>query len=93
MPRHLAGSHVGGSNVHHDLVGFDPRGVGYSADLPCAADIPEPDPGLSDEEKARRTAARTAEANRKCFDAHPGHPRRRLTRGRPPADPELRLGR
>jgi pimeloyl-ACP methyl ester carboxylesterase len=79
MPRHLADSHAGGINVHHDLVGFDPRGVGYSADLPCAADIPEPDPGLSEEEKARETAARTAEAHRKCVDAHPAFVRNLTT--------------
>ncbi|WP_410674680.1 alpha/beta fold hydrolase [Amycolatopsis sp. cmx-4-68] len=79
MPRHLAGSHAGGIGVHHDLVGFDPRGVGYSADLPCAADLPEPDPAIPDKEKARQTAERAAEANRQCVDAHPAFVRNLTT--------------
>ncbi|MGW5717161.1 alpha/beta fold hydrolase [Amycolatopsis sp. NPDC003865] len=70
MPRTIAGSRAGGIGVHHDLVGFDPRGVGYSADLPCDTGFPEPDPGVPDRDKAREAAERAAAANRACVDAH-----------------------
>ena len=79
MPRTIADSHAGGVGVHHDLVGFDPRGVGYSADLPCAVDVQEPDPGVPDKEKAREAAERAAEAYRKCVDAHPAFVRNLTT--------------
>ncbi len=71
MPRSIAASHAGGIGVHHDLVGFDPRGVGYSADLPCDVDFPEPDPGVPDQDKAREAAERAAAANQACVAAHP----------------------
>ncbi|MEV6641219.1 alpha/beta fold hydrolase [Amycolatopsis sp. NPDC051371] len=71
MPRSIADSHAGGIGVHHDLIGFDPRGVGYSADLPCAVDFPEPDPGVPDKEKTREAVERAAAANRQCVAAHP----------------------
>ncbi|MFB9686672.1 alpha/beta fold hydrolase [Amycolatopsis plumensis] len=76
MPGSIADSHAGGLGVHHDLVGFDPRGVGYSADLPCPAEFPEPS---TDKEKAREAAERFAEANRKCVDADPAFVRNLTT--------------
>ncbi|MBE8519846.1 alpha/beta fold hydrolase [Amycolatopsis sp. H6(2020)] len=77
MPGSIADSHAGGLGVHHDLVGFDPRGVGYSADLPCPTEFPEP--GIPDKEKARQAAERAAVANRKCVDAHPAFVRNLTT--------------
>lgn len=77
MPGSIADSHAGGLGVHHDLIGFDPRGVGYSADLPCPTELP--DPGITDEEKAREAAERAAEANRKCVEAHPAFVRNLTT--------------
>ncbi|SEC04320.1 TAP-like protein [Amycolatopsis tolypomycina] len=77
MPGSIADSHTGGLGVHHDLIGFDPRGVGYSADLPCPTELP--DPGIIDEEKAREAAERAAEANRKCVEAHPAFVRNLTT--------------
>jgi pimeloyl-ACP methyl ester carboxylesterase len=79
MPRSIADSRAGGIGVHHDLIGFDPRGVGYSADLPCVADTTEPSPGLPDEAEAREAAERTAEANRRCVDADPAFARNLTT--------------
>jgi pimeloyl-ACP methyl ester carboxylesterase len=79
MPRSIAGSHAGGIGLHHDLIGFDPRGVGYSADLPCAVDFPDPDPGVPDKEKAREAAERTAAANRECVAEHPAFVRNLTT--------------
>jgi len=79
MPGHLADSHAGGIGVHHDLVGFDPRGVGYSADLPCPGDTSEPDPSLPEKEQARQTAERAAAANRECVDANPAFVRNLTT--------------
>lgn len=76
MPRTIAASRAGGIGVHHDLVGFDPRGVGYSADLPCDVDFPEPVP---DQDKAREAAERAAAANQACVAAHPGFVRNLTT--------------
>ena len=72
MPRSLARSKAAGLNVHHDLVGFDPRGIGYSTAVPCQRDTTEPDPSLSPKERARFTAERDARRNRECFDRDPG---------------------
>ncbi|MCR6489375.1 alpha/beta hydrolase [Amycolatopsis sp. OK19-0408] len=79
MPGSIADSHAGGIGLHHDLVGFDPRGVGYSADLPCQMESPEPDPGVPDRDKAREAAERIAKANRECVDAHPAFVRNLTT--------------
>lgn len=65
MPADIAASRAGGIGARHDLVGFDPRGVGYSDGVDCPDEDVEP--GLSDEERARRTA----EHNRACFDRDP----------------------
>lgn len=79
MPRSIADSHAGGIGVHHDLVGFDPRGVGYSADLACRIESPEPDPGVPDKEKARAAAERIAKANRECVEVNPAFVRNLTT--------------
>lgn len=71
MPRSLARSKAAGLNVHHDLIGFDPRGIGYSTAVACAQDDTEPDPSLSPKERARFTTERDARRNRECFDRDP----------------------
>ena len=71
MPSGLAGSRAGGLNAHHDLIGFDPRGAGYSTAIACERDTTQPDPAWSPKERrftAERDAART-------------NPRRRGDRG------------
>lgn len=65
MPADIAESRAAGIGERHDLVGFDPRGVGYSTTVDCPDE--EVEPGLPDEERARRTA----EHNRACFDRDP----------------------
>ncbi|SDG04747.1 TAP-like protein [Lentzea fradiae] len=71
MPLGLAESDAGGIGVHHDLVGFDPRGIGYSTAVECDPDRTQPDPALSPKERARFTAERDAARNRECFDRDP----------------------
>ncbi len=71
MPRHILESRAAGLGVHHDLIGFDPRGVDYSAGIACPGDETQPDPGASDKEKARFLAERDARANRVCVAANP----------------------
>lgn len=71
MPHHLAASKAAGLTVHHDLVGFDPRGIGYSTAVPCEPDDAQPDPSLSPKERARFVAERDARRNRECFDRDP----------------------
>ncbi|MFD9701783.1 alpha/beta fold hydrolase [Lentzea sp. NPDC059081] len=71
MPRVLADSGASGLTLRHDLVGFDPRGIGYSTAIACEPDETQPDPSLSPEDRARFTAGRDARRNRECFDRDP----------------------
>lgn len=71
MPRQLANSEAAGLLVHHDLIGFDPRGVDYSASLPCPPDETPPDPSWSEKDRARFVAGRDARANARCIARDP----------------------
>ena len=71
MPRDIAASKAAGLLVHHDLIGFDPRGVDYSASLPCPGDETQPDPSLSEKDQARFIAERDAKANARCIAQDP----------------------
>ncbi|GAA1962425.1 alpha/beta fold hydrolase [Amycolatopsis minnesotensis] len=71
MPGHLADSKAAALNAHHDLIGFDPRGVGYSTALTCAPDETAPGPGLSEKDKAGFVAERDGRRNRECHDRDP----------------------
>ncbi|MEV4172317.1 alpha/beta fold hydrolase [Nonomuraea sp. NPDC049709] len=60
-------------NDRHDLIGFDPRGVGYSTKVKCAAGRPKPPgPGPVTEEEARRIYAETVKGNQECGKSDPG---------------------
>ena len=59
-------------NKRYDLIGFDPRGVGYSSKVDCpsgAAD--EPSEGAITEQQARAQHARQVTANQNCARSHP----------------------
>ncbi|MET9265941.1 alpha/beta fold hydrolase [Amycolatopsis sp. NPDC004079] len=71
LPRDLLESTVAGIGTHHDLIGFAPRGIGYSAGLSCPHDSAEPDPSLPDKEKARFTAEQNAKRYRACVAKDP----------------------
>ncbi|WP_344418470.1 alpha/beta fold hydrolase [Amycolatopsis minnesotensis] len=71
MPRELLASKAAGLGVHHDIVGFAPRGVGYSAGLSCPQDSTPPDPSLSDKEKARFQSERDARHYQDCVVRDP----------------------
>ncbi|MFD2472515.1 alpha/beta fold hydrolase [Amycolatopsis silviterrae] len=71
VPLNIAESKAAGLLEHHDLIGFDPRGVDYSANIPCAEDDTQPDPGLSEKDRARFLAERSAAANAACFAKDP----------------------
>jgi hypothetical protein len=74
LPLHLSGSTVGGIGTNHDLIGFGPRGIGYSASISCAArpdDGAEPDDSLPEEAKARAGFERDGKRNRRCAEAGP----------------------
>ncbi len=71
MPRELLASKAAGLGVHHDIVGFAPRGVGYSAGLSCPQDSTPPDPSLSDKEKARFKSERDARHYQDCVARDP----------------------
>ncbi|WP_245633755.1 alpha/beta fold hydrolase [Amycolatopsis jejuensis] len=70
-PLNLAESKAAGLLAHHDLIGFDPRGVDYSASIPCDDDAARPDPGLSEKDKARIRAEHKAASNAACFAKDP----------------------
>ncbi|WP_344867537.1 alpha/beta fold hydrolase [Amycolatopsis ultiminotia] len=70
-PRTTADSKAAGLLEHYDLIGFDPRGVDYSAGLDCPEDGTQPDPGLSEKEQARFVAERDAAAKRQCIAKDP----------------------
>ncbi|MBB4686437.1 alpha/beta fold hydrolase [Amycolatopsis jiangsuensis] len=71
MPRSLLNTKAAGIGVHHDLIGFSPRGVGYSAGLSCRHDDAEPDPSLSDKEKARFESEKNAQHYQDCVAKDP----------------------
>ncbi len=74
QPRWIADSRAAGIGADHDLIGFDPRGVGYSADIACPAlpgDDAEPPASLPDKEKARFAFDRDAKVNQRCIAADP----------------------
>ncbi|MEE2044382.1 alpha/beta fold hydrolase [Nocardiopsis tropica] len=71
MPGRILDSEAADLALGHDLVGFDPRGVGYSNAVECDMGGADPDPGLSDEESARRVAEEQSRINRECHAHDP----------------------
>ncbi|MGW0804845.1 alpha/beta fold hydrolase [Nonomuraea sp. NPDC002799] len=60
-------------NDHHDLIGFDPRGVGYSTKAQCPGGGPErPPPGPVTEEAARKVYDQVVAGNQACGSSDPG---------------------
>lgn len=59
-------------NDRYDLIGFDPRGVGYSTRANCpGGQDPRPPSGTLSEEQARRIGDAVAERNRACSASDP----------------------
>ncbi|MFD2416300.1 alpha/beta fold hydrolase [Amycolatopsis pigmentata] len=74
MPAELSKSTVAGIGADHDLVGFDPRGVGRSGGKACdqdPADGPDPDPEASAEQRFRQGYRQTARRNVRCTGYDP----------------------
>ncbi|MEV0199202.1 alpha/beta fold hydrolase [Nonomuraea sp. NPDC050691] len=54
-------------NERYDIIGFDPRGVGYSAKVTCpVSQVGPEEPGTLTEEAARKIYEAQAAANQKC---------------------------
>ncbi len=73
-PRWLTDSKAAGIGADRDLIGFDPRGVDYSADVACPSlpgDDAEPPSSLPDKEKARFVFERDARVNQRCVAGDP----------------------
>ncbi|MEV4598862.1 alpha/beta fold hydrolase [Amycolatopsis sp. NPDC049253] len=69
MPLTLSHTTVAGMGVDHDIVGFDPRGVGFSEGKDCDVapeDGPNPDPRASPAEQYRQGYEQTARQNARC---------------------------
>ncbi|WP_211588641.1 alpha/beta fold hydrolase [Allorhizocola rhizosphaerae] len=60
-------------NERYDLIGFDPRGVGYSSKMNCAppGPFPEPQPGPLTEQEARQIYAAEVAFNQACGNTDP----------------------
>jgi pimeloyl-ACP methyl ester carboxylesterase len=60
-------------NERYDLIGFDPRGVGYSTKAKCdGLSQQPPPPGPVSEAQARKVYDATVKANRACVASDPG---------------------
>ncbi|MEV1169054.1 alpha/beta fold hydrolase [Nonomuraea sp. NPDC049784] len=60
-------------NARYDLIGFDPRGVGYSTKARCPGGKPAPaPPGPVSEELARKVYDQTVTDNQACAQSDPG---------------------
>ncbi|MBP2338172.1 pimeloyl-ACP methyl ester carboxylesterase [Saccharothrix coeruleofusca] len=70
-PTKVLDSKAAGIGVHHDLIGFAPRGVTYSGGLWCEDDRTQPDPSLSEKERARFIAERDGRNHQRCVAADP----------------------
>jgi pimeloyl-ACP methyl ester carboxylesterase len=77
MPQRMVMAHENGSgaalNQRYDLIGFDPRGVGYSTrvDCPEPGPLPRMGPGPVTEDQARQAYHAIAAANRSCAATDP----------------------
>ncbi|WP_246842925.1 alpha/beta fold hydrolase [Allokutzneria sp. NRRL B-24872] len=72
MPQGVLDSTVKDLGRTHDLIGFDPRGVGYSDKVTCRElpeDAEQPPQSWSAKEKARFLSARDGRANRRCAES------------------------
>ncbi|MFG1685467.1 alpha/beta fold hydrolase [Nonomuraea sp. NPDC049269] len=59
-------------NERYDIIGFDPRGVGYSAKVACPMEPGGPqEPGTLTEEVARKIYDAQVAAGKKCGDSDP----------------------
>ncbi|WP_326565802.1 alpha/beta fold hydrolase [Amycolatopsis rhabdoformis] len=69
MPLTLSHTTVAGLGTDHDVVGFDPRGVGFSGGKECdlaPEDGPNPDPAAPPAEQYRQGYEQTAKQNARC---------------------------
>ncbi|PWV55293.1 alpha/beta fold hydrolase [Nocardiopsis sp. L17-MgMaSL7] len=73
MPGRILDSEARDLGLRHDLIGFDPRGIGHSAALECDDDYvaPDPSPDLSAEQRARALAEEHARINAECHANDP----------------------
>ncbi|MFC4114984.1 alpha/beta fold hydrolase [Nonomuraea zeae] len=72
MPIDLVMTGVG-LNGRYDLIGFDPRGVGYSTKAKCpAGTVERPPPGPVTEELARAVYSNVIKDNQACASSNPG---------------------
>jgi pimeloyl-ACP methyl ester carboxylesterase len=66
-PLDIAKSLLGDVATDHDLIGFDPRGVGYSTRVDCdPGEFPAVPPTATAKEKAKAAAAYETEYNTRC---------------------------
>ncbi|GAA3649405.1 hypothetical protein GCM10022224_010170 [Nonomuraea antimicrobica] len=68
----LRNEEMAGLNERHDIIGFDPRGVGYSTKVACPTSPNGPqEPGTLAEEAARKIYDAQVAANQRCGRSDP----------------------
>ncbi|MBB4684772.1 alpha/beta fold hydrolase [Amycolatopsis jiangsuensis] len=72
MPEQIRTSRLAALAEHYDLIGFDPRGTGYSAQIGCqASGGPQPRPGQSEKDQALTGIRWKAETFGSCVEKDP----------------------
>jgi len=79
MPAEILKAKIGGIGVHHDLIGFAPRGVSYSDALSCTHDPAQPDPSWPAKERARFVSDQNAKRYQACVAKDPAYVRNLTT--------------
>ncbi|WP_433440730.1 alpha/beta fold hydrolase [Nonomuraea sp. CA-141351] len=68
----LRNEEMAGLNERYDIIGFDPRGVGYSTKVACpTSPVGPPEPGTLTKEAARKIYDAQVAANQKCGSSDP----------------------
>ncbi|MBB5076381.1 alpha/beta fold hydrolase [Nonomuraea endophytica] len=79
-PASYATNSLGTLTADHDLIGFDPRGVGYSDKINCEEGaVREPPPGASAKARAKAAFSQMAASNKRCTAMDPGFVRQLTT--------------
>ncbi|MFI6503065.1 alpha/beta fold hydrolase [Nonomuraea typhae] len=79
-PASYAANGLGTLAADHDLIGFDPRGVGYSDKIDCTEGTPaELPPGASAKARAKAAFDQMAASNKRCTALDPAFARQLTT--------------
>lgn len=78
-PLGFADKGLGSLATDHDIIGFDPRGVGYSEKINCTEPPLEQDPTASPKQRAKALFDQQAASNKRCTAKDPAFTRQLTT--------------